>query len=74
MNFKGGDFSTGEMGNFHPALTIVAKRTQLTTVTSVTCARASERHEEMSGFGKSPVGPNLSGVSTGTQIWIFYSK
>jgi hypothetical protein len=21
MNFKGGEFSTGEMGNFHPALT-----------------------------------------------------
>jgi hypothetical protein len=21
MNFRGGEFSTGEMGNFHPALT-----------------------------------------------------
>ena len=28
MNFKGGDFSTGEMGNFHPALTGFSKHTE----------------------------------------------
>ncbi len=32
MNFRGGEFSTGEMGNFHPALTLSTPLVQYGTV------------------------------------------
>jgi hypothetical protein len=37
MNFKGGDFSTGEMGNFHPALTIMS--TEFIHRSAATCKK-----------------------------------